>query len=81
MTELTIKIVRDNFDRFGISIAEWAIYNGYSTALVYQVLSGKRNPRRGQSHKIAVALGLKPGAIGGVEDLEKSLAKLKGGDS
>ena len=43
----------------GISIAEWAIAHQFSVALVYAVLDGKRKCLRGQSHQIAIALGLK----------------------
>ncbi len=42
----------------GISIASWAKANGFSSALVYQVLDGKRSCLRGESFKIAQKLGL-----------------------
>lgn len=42
----------------GVSISEWAISNGFKPSSVYAVLSG-RKCIRGQSHKIAVRLGLK----------------------
>ena len=38
-------------------------------ALVYQVLNGSRKALRGESHKIAVELGLKAGKTGCYEDL------------
>jgi gp16 family phage-associated protein len=50
------------FEDAGISVAEWARTRGFSTGLVYQVLEGNRKCMRGQSHRIAVALGLKRGA-------------------
>lgn len=43
----------------GITIKAWAATNGYHYSLVYSVLSGRRKCLRGQSHAIAVALGLK----------------------
>jgi gp16 family phage-associated protein len=46
---------RDN----GITITRWAYDHGFSPSLVYQVAQGKRKCLRGQSHLIAVALGLK----------------------
>ncbi len=46
------------FDASGISISEWARVNNFSATLVYQVLDGKRKCMRGQSHQIAVTLGL-----------------------
>ncbi|MBS0543070.1 MAG: DNA-binding protein [Proteobacteria bacterium] len=52
---------RKAFDESGIPVAEWARARGFSASLVYQVLEGKRKCLRGQSHRIAVALGLKDG--------------------
>lgn len=43
----------------GITYAEWADQQGFSRRMVYEVLSGRRKCRAGQSHRIAVALGLK----------------------
>ncbi|WP_093125732.1 DNA-binding protein [Variovorax sp. OK605] len=43
----------------GTTAAGWADANGFSRALVYAVLRGERKCLRGQSHAIAVALGLK----------------------
>lgn len=43
----------------GKTYAEWADERGYSRRLVYEVLNGRRACRRGESHRIAVALGLK----------------------
>lgn len=61
----------------GISIAEWARENRFSCGLVYQVLEGKRRCLRGQSHKIAVALGLKAGQLTDVQTLSQILAGLQ----
>ena len=60
--------VRDEFARKGWSISSWARANGYSTGLVIEILKDDdRNPKRkclrGESHNIAVALGLKQGEI------------------
>ncbi len=71
---LFAKNVRSIFADSGISIAEWARAEGFSTALVYQVLEGKRQCVRGQSHRIAVALGLKEGAICDLTQLKGRLA-------
>lgn len=60
----------------GISIAEWARENRFSCGLVYQVLEGKRRCLRGQSHRIAVALGLKAGHLTDVQTLSQILAGL-----
>lgn len=69
-----VKAVRLIFDESGISIAEWARAEGFSAALVYQVIEGKRKCTRGQSHRIAVSLGLKSGAISDMRQLKMRLA-------
>jgi len=47
----------------GVSVAQWARQHGFSRELVYQVLAGKKLGVRGQSHDIAVLLGMKAGAL------------------
>ncbi len=56
---LTEAEVRATFVATGINIAEWARARGFSAELTRMVLSGKRKCLRGQSHQIAVALGIK----------------------
>jgi gp16 family phage-associated protein len=51
----------EEFRSTGTTAAEWADAKGFSRALVYAVLRGERKCLRGQSHAIAVALGLKRG--------------------
>lgn len=69
--------VRQEFACRGLSIAAWARANGFSPPLVYQVLSGRKQAARGQSHEIAVALTLKIGEAGELQDLPfgKALAR------
>ncbi|OQW42102.1 MAG: hypothetical protein A4S12_06950 [Proteobacteria bacterium SG_bin5] len=55
--------VRARFHAHGVNASEWARRQGYPVKLVHQVLSGRRSCRRGQSHQIAVALGIKDGPI------------------
>jgi gp16 family phage-associated protein len=55
--------VRAEFDRKGQSLAAWARDHGFGRSLVYEVVSGRKKCRRGQSHKIAVLLGMKHGEI------------------
>lgn len=50
----------------GKSIAEWAFEHGFKAELVYAVLRRRTIPLRGESHRIAVALGIKDGRIRGV---------------
>ena len=51
--------IRNEFKDAGVSITEWARGQGFAPALVYSVLNGKNRASRGQSHKIAIRLGLK----------------------
>lgn len=73
-----VKRARAVFEESGIPVAEWARARGFSTGLVYQVLDGKRKCLRGQSHQIAVALGLKAGQS---MTLEQLALRLNGGTS
>ena len=59
----SLKEARDEFHRSGKSVKTWAMENGVSIALTYKVLAGERRCLRGQSHKIAVKLGIKDGEI------------------
>ena len=53
------RAMRDRFEASGTNISEWARDRGFSVSLVQSVLSGNRACRRGESHRIALALGLK----------------------
>lgn len=55
--------IRAEWNRMGLSQAEWARKNGFSPATVSQVLNGKNNCARGSGHAIAVTLGIKDGVI------------------
>jgi len=48
------------FESEGISIKEWAEAKGYKPRLVYAVIQGTVQCKRGASHQIAVDLGMKP---------------------
>lgn len=61
----TLAQAKDDFIRTGKSIASWAREHGVSPPLVRMILSGKRPGYRGQSHRIAVLLGIKDGVING----------------
>jgi gp16 family phage-associated protein len=52
--------VRNLFEANGISVAGWSRDHGFRSALVYRVLRGEAKCRRGETHKIAIALGIKP---------------------
>lgn len=55
--------VRAEFAYRGETFTSWAREHGYSKTLVFEVLREPRRGRRGQSHEIAVLLGLKKGVI------------------
>ncbi len=52
---------RAEFIARGKSISEWARENGFSANLVFDILGGRKKCLRGQSHQIAVRLGIKQG--------------------
>lgn len=56
---LTADEAQKRFRNNGLNINLWALEQGFTPALVYAVLQGRRKCLRGQSHQIAVALGLK----------------------
>ena len=64
----TRKQVRDEFASRGWSYSDWARQRGYSAAVVCMIVNDDdRTPQRkclrGESHNIAVDLGLKAGVI------------------
>lgn len=54
-----LEILRTQLKASGISITEWADKHGFTAATVYAVLQGKNKATRGESFRIAVALGVK----------------------
>lgn len=51
--------VWQKFRASGINVRSWALERGFNPGLVYSVLRGERKCLRGQSHDVAIALGLK----------------------
>ena len=47
----------------GLSVAEWCRQHGFSRSLVLSILTAGKPCHRGQSHQIAVMLGMKNGVI------------------
>jgi len=71
---------RASFDCAGLSIRQFAIALGVDPATVHRVLNGDSNCKRGNSHRVAVVLGLKRGVL--TEDdpgvaLAKTMAKAR----
>ena len=54
-----ISAARERFAASGTTIVAWARERGFNPSLVQYVLAGKRPCVRGESHRIAVALGIK----------------------
>lgn len=59
LTEKKLRAAQERFEREGVSVSDWAKAQGFPLGSVYAVLNGRSRARRGQSHQIAVALGLK----------------------
>ncbi|WP_153117014.1 DNA-binding protein [Rhodocyclus tenuis] len=68
--EADLAAVRQRFWARGETIAEWAASNGFSPATTYSLLAGRLRARRGEAHRIAVALGLKPAPTLAGQDAE-----------
>ena len=62
------------FRENGVSVAAWAVRNGFNPAIVYAVLRGGRKCLRGQSHEIAVSLGIKLGGRGSVVSPSRNIS-------
>lgn len=58
-----IAAARAMLEAEGLTIAEWARRHNEDPDVTYRVLSGTRSCRSGDSHRIAVKLGLKDGVI------------------
>lgn len=59
----TSEQVRALFNESGVPISDWARERGFSVVLTRMVIAGKRKCLRGQSHQIAVELGMKRGKL------------------
>lgn len=71
----TARQVRTELRRSGVSIAEWARANQASYSLTHELLAGRIKGHRGESHRIAVLLGLKDGVIKSTPRLAAPVAK------
>lgn len=56
--------VREIFTASGMTVADWARQHRFSTPIVYAVLQGRSRASRGESLRIAIALGLKDAYTG-----------------
>ncbi|MBO9471617.1 DNA-binding protein [Endozoicomonas sp. G2_2] len=60
---MNLEQARQWFVRNGVAIGEWADARGFTRQTVYAVLSGRSAARRGESYRVAVALGLKEAPV------------------
>lgn len=58
----TANEVRAWLERHGVSVSEWARAHGFPPTVVFSVLSGRTRGRRGEAHRVAVALHIKEAA-------------------
>lgn len=54
---------RRELDRKGMSVADWCRTHQVNLFSTYQFLRGRNKGLRGESHRIAVLLGVKDGVI------------------
>ena len=52
-----------DFKAAGITLSEWARANGFHRMTVVDLLRGARQGLRGETHRCAIALGLKHGVV------------------
>ncbi len=64
--------IRAELARNGLSLAAWARSHGFSEALTYRVMRG-HPAKLGQSHRIAIALGLKEGGTTEAHEIDFSV--------
>lgn len=57
---MTPEQVKAKFRANGVTLSAWARQHGYSPRKVIRLLNGYEKGHFGQSHEIAVKLGLKP---------------------
>jgi gp16 family phage-associated protein len=55
--------VQAEFKSAGISLSEWARANNFNRMTVVDLLRGARQGLRGETHRCAVALGMKHGEV------------------
>ena len=60
MSLRTVEETREWFEVTGQTVTQWARDNGFSASVVYALLSRRTLGRRGNAHRAAVALRLKP---------------------
>lgn len=60
--------------RKGVSVTGWAKANNLCPVTVFQLLAGRLKGTRGESHRAAVLLGMKDGAVIEANQVKNALA-------
>ena len=68
----SIQEVRDWMESRGLTVIDWANEYGFNPSNVYRVLNGISKCKRGESHRIALALGLKIEKTDAVHSMQRS---------
>ena len=55
--------VKERFAFKGVCMTDWARRRGFAIQTVYDVVNGRLAGKRGEAHRVAVALGLKEDII------------------
>ena len=75
----TVYEARAWLDRHSVSVSEWARAHDFHPTVVFSVLSGRTRGRRGQAHRVAVALQIKEAAssheLNPLADLKNNFGK------
>jgi gp16 family phage-associated protein len=74
----TCEQVRAEFQAAGITLTDWARANGFHRMTVVDLLRGTRIGLRGETHRCAVALGLKNGVVVDVADFKPAPKSVRG---
>ena len=69
--------VRAEFVEAGINMSAWARHNGFHRQAVVELLNGTRQGLRGETHRAAVALGLKAGYVGDVAQFKPAARSVR----
>ncbi len=59
----SLEEIEREFDRRGVSKADWAREHGLRPGVLYEIFSRRSSCKRGEAHRAAVLLGLKEGVI------------------
>jgi gp16 family phage-associated protein len=62
-TPWTCEQIRNMFFTYGIAFTQWEVHFGFKAGMLSVLLKNLKMPKRGESHKAAVLIGMKVGSI------------------